>query len=343
MPTNVSKGSWCPTCAHRKRLTLREMRVLAARRGGKCVSDQYLNNHTKLRWRCAAGHEWEADPGRVKIGAWCPYCAHVARLSLNAMVAIAISRGGRCLSTEYINVETPLSWKCEAGHQWIGASASIKRGSWCPSCAHSQRLELKTMQSLARERGGKCLSVRYINNHHPLFWECKRRHRWKATPANVRGGQRKRGTWCLECYNLRRRFRTRDSIEIMKKLARRKGGVCLSKEYINSKSKLVWQCDKGHCWRAVPFPIKIGSWCPVCARNQKLTLGEFHSLAARKGGRCLSHRYTNKETPLRWQCKLGHRWYAQPGRVRRGTWCPRCTTMRRRSPWRVIVHSAFRE
>jgi hypothetical protein len=343
MPTNVSKGSWCPTCAHRKRLTLREMRVLAARRGGKCVSDRYLNNQTKLRWRCAAGHEWEADPGRVKTGAWCPYCAHVARLSLNAMVAIAISRGGRCLSTEYVNVETPLSWKCEMGHQWIATSASIKRGSWCPSCAHSQRLELKTMQSLARERGGKCLSVSYINNHHPLFWECKRRHRWKATPANVKGGQRKRGTWCLECYNLRRRFRTRDSIEIMKKLARRKGGVCLSKEYINSKSKLVWQCDKGHCWRAVPFAIKRGSWCPVCARNQKLTLKELQSLAARKGGRCLSHRYTNKETPLRWQCELGHRWYAQPGRVRRGTWCPRCATMRRRSPWRVIVHSASRD
>jgi hypothetical protein len=334
IPTNVSKGSWCPTCAHRKRLTLREMRALAEHRGGECLSDKYANNEVKLRWRCAAGHEWEAAPGLVKGGTWCPHCAHVARLSLNAMAVIAASRGGRCSSTEYVNVETPLSWMCGAGHQWTATSASIKRGSWCPFCVHNQRLKLKVMQRLAQERGGKCLSARYINNRHPLLWECKRRHRWKAMPGNVKGGKRKRGTWCLECYNLRRKFRERDSIERMKKFARRLGGLCLSEEYINSKSKLQWQCDKGHCWRAVPVAIRRGSWCPVCARNRKLTLEEFHSLASRRGGRCLSTRYENKSTPLRWQCALGHSWYAEPGKVKRGTWCAQCANLRRRSHWK---------
>ena len=52
MPTNVSKGSWCPESAHRKRLTLREMRALAERRAGECLSDRYINNGTKLAWRC---------------------------------------------------------------------------------------------------------------------------------------------------------------------------------------------------------------------------------------------------------------------------------------------------
>jgi hypothetical protein len=142
----------------------------------------------------------------------------------------------------------------------------------------------------------------------------------------VKGGKRNRGTWCLECYNFCRQFRPRHNIEKMKDLARSRGGLCLSEEYINSKSKLLWQCDKGHCWHAVPVAVRGGSWCPVCARNRKLTLEEFRSLAARKGGRCLSDRYTNKSTPLRWQCVLGHRWYAQPGRVRRGAWCAKCAT-----------------
>jgi hypothetical protein len=201
MPTNVRKGSWCPTCAHRKRLTLGEMRALAAHRGGECLSEQYVNNETKLRWRCNDGHEWEAAPGRVKGGEWCSHCAHVARLSLNAMVEIAASRGGRCLSTEYANVETPLLWACRAGHHWTATPASIKSGRWCSACAHNQRLEIKVMHQLARERGGKCLSTKYINNHYALRWECKRRHRWKATPVNVKGGKKKRGTWCLKCYN----------------------------------------------------------------------------------------------------------------------------------------------
>ena len=84
------------------------MRTFAAHRGGECISDQYVNNETKLWWRCSAGHEWEAKPGLVKGGSWCPECAHVVRLSLNVMTAIAGSRGGRCLSAVYVNVETPL-------------------------------------------------------------------------------------------------------------------------------------------------------------------------------------------------------------------------------------------
>jgi hypothetical protein len=238
------------------------------------------------------------------------------------------------LSTEYANVETHLTWKCRAGHQWTATPASVRSGKWCPYCVHNRRLELKAMQRLARSRGGKCLSTKYINNRQPLLWECKRRHRWKAMPGNLKGGKKKRGTWCLECYNLRRKFRTRDSIERMERLAERRGGRCLSREYVNSKSKLQWQCEKGHCWRAVPVSVKRGSWCPACAGNQKLTLEQFQSLAASKGGRCLSSRYINKASPLRWQCALGHRWHAQPGKVKRGTWCAKCASLRRRSQWK---------
>ena len=32
MPTNVTKGSWCPKCVHKQRLTIGEMQPLAAHR-----------------------------------------------------------------------------------------------------------------------------------------------------------------------------------------------------------------------------------------------------------------------------------------------------------------------
>jgi hypothetical protein len=200
-------------------------------------------------------------------------------------------------------------------------------------------LELKTMQRLARNRRGRCLSTRYINNRCPLLWRCKRGHRWKAQPSNVKGGKHKRGTWCPECYNFRRKFRAKSSIERMQGLARRRGGLCLSKDYLNSKCKLSWQCNGGHRWRAMPTPIRRGSWCPVCARTQKLTLEECHALAAHKSGTCLSDCYKNKWTALLWQCALGHKWYAQPGKVKRGTWCRKCANARRRSPWRATRRS----
>jgi hypothetical protein len=339
IPTNVTQGSWCPDCAHRRRLTLREMQAIAADRGGQCLAKQYVNNETKLLWRCSASHQWAAAPGLVKSGGWCPYCAHVARLSLNEMHVIATLRKGRCVSTEYISIKTPLLWRCQSGHQWKASPASIKRGSWCPVCARSQRLKLDEMCRLAAERGGRCLSNTYLNNHTRLLWECKQGHRWRAMACNVKDRVRKRGTWCLQCYNLRRRFRSRGTLERLKAVAFSRGGACLSKEYVNSKAKVRWRCDQLHEWRATPDTVVQGSWCPVCARNRRLTLKELRALAIRNGGRCLSRKYVNKQTALRWRCERGHRWSAPPGRIRQGAWCRTCANERRRSPWKSREHA----
>jgi hypothetical protein len=334
LATNVTRGSWCPDCAGVKRLTLREMWVLAKHRRGQCLSKRYVNNETKLAWRCASGHEWKAAPVAVKSGHWCPHCAHTVRLTLQKVRAVAAKRGGQCLSNEYVNGEKHLRWECAADHEWDATPTSIRKGSWCPYCVHNHKLKLEEMQQIARQRGGKCISRKYMNNHSALVWECRRGHRWKALPSNVNRGPQKPGTWCLKCYNLRRVFRSRDNIERMRELASKRGGRCLSDEYFNSKSRLNWECVKGHRWSAVPVAVARGSWCPVCAHNQRLTLRELRTIADRRGGECLSSKYTNKETKLKWQCAAGHEWFARPGDIKRGSWCNKCAINRLRSVWK---------
>ena len=120
----------------------------------------------------------------------------------------------------------------------------------------------------------------------------------------------------------------------MRDLARARGGRCLSQEYVNSNTRIEWECEQGHRWRAVPRTVSAGSWCPICARNQRLTLQEFQTLASRRGGKCLSNEYKNKETKLQWQCSLGHKWLAKPSDVKRGSWCRNCAIEQRRSRWR---------
>jgi thiol-disulfide isomerase/thioredoxin len=335
LATNVkNRGSWCPDCAGVKRLTLNDMRVLATHRGGDCLSKQYVNDDTKLTWRCANGHLWRAEPVRIKRGHWCPYCAHAVRLTLQELDEEANRRGGRCLSTTYVNVERRLRWKCAVAHEWDATAASIRRGSWCPHCARNQKLRLEEMQQIAQERGGKCISKSYTNGRTNLVWECARGHCWKASPSNVKGGLRKRGTWCLKCYDLRRAFHTPADIEKMRDLAKARGGRCVSREYVNSKTHIEWGCEEGHHWRAVPHAVARGSWCPICARNQRLTLEQFQVLARHCGGKCLSDEYKNKETRLQWQCAAGHEWLARPGEIKRGSWCNKCAIERRRSRWK---------
>ena len=321
---SIKKGSWCPECAGVRRLTLEEMQRLAESRGGRCLSTCYLNGASKLIWQCSANHRWGATPSQIRKGHWCPFCARVARLTLHELRQIAAKKGGQCLSLEYANSSKLLRWRCSVGHEWQARAHSIRAGGWCPACAHNQRLKLEEMQEIARERGGRCLSTAYENGCTPLLWECNLRHRWKALPARVKNGSRRKGTWCPECYRLRRTVHAKHSIAEMRDLAIARGGKCLSSEYVDSKSKLVWQCARGHHWQALPSSVVQGSWCPACAHNQRLRLSEFQDLAASRGGACLSRTYVNERTHLRWCCAEGHRWNATPEKVKRGSWCPTC-------------------
>jgi hypothetical protein len=50
------------------------MQEIATKKGGKCISDEYVNSSTKLRWECGRGHIWDAAPSDIKRGKWCPEC-----------------------------------------------------------------------------------------------------------------------------------------------------------------------------------------------------------------------------------------------------------------------------
>ncbi|ACC74283.1 hypothetical protein Bphy_5200 [Paraburkholderia phymatum STM815] len=110
------------------------------------------------------------------------------RLSLGDMQAMAQARGGRCLSTEYRNTQTKLRWQCGEGHIWEAAPAGLRTyGSWCPQCAFDRlRLKIGDMQVIARGRGGECLSERYVNNETKLRWRCAKGHEWDAKPMQIR-------------------------------------------------------------------------------------------------------------------------------------------------------------
>ena len=88
-----------------------------------------------------------------------------------------------------------------------------------------------------------------------------------------------------------------------------------------------WQC--GYCnyvWQAKPANIIWNNqWCPRCGGSQRLTIEEMRTIAKDRGGKCLSKKYVNARTKLKWQCgEFKHVWYAIPDSVKRGSWCPIC-------------------
>lgn len=319
VPGSIKQGSWCPQCGGTARLTIEDMQIMAVERNGKCLSTKYTNKSTSLLWECEFGHQWKATPGSVRNqNTWCKKCMGLCKLTIEDMKNMATERGGKCLSSEYVNASTHLLWQCREGHTWEATTHSVKnKATWCKQCAGLCKLTLGDMQKIAEERGGRCISTKYINNSTPLLWECEFGHRWNALPNNIKI----RGSWCPECVGL-----SKLTIDEMHKLAESKGGKCLSTEYINNGTQLFWQCEFEHQWWAIPSTIKHeDTWCPHCSGNFKLTIEEMCELAESKNGKCLSTEYTNIDTPLIWECEFGHKWKTAPNSIKNnGSWCPLC-------------------
>ena len=463
---SVSAGHWCPSCGHgqggRKQLTIEQMRKIAARRGGECLSKRYTNWDTKLRWRCKDGHVWEARPGAVKRGSWCPTCAGKTPLTIKDAKRLARSRGGTCLSSEYSANHRRLEWRCANGHTWKATYANISWGRWCPECSSGQgericraffeqmfrakfpkvrppwlinsdghqmeldgcseelglafehqgaqhyrhvemyhdqkntflkrqrddrrkkrlckrngivlleipeipnllalddvqafivrqckrrgfkppkdaggipvdlrkayspsaRERLKLIRDAALAKGGKCLSPRYLGTRAHYRFRCAEGHEWESWPQVILNGH-----WCPQCASRDRGLARRMTIETMQEIASSRGGKCLSKTYRNANSPLLWECAKGHQWMAIPNSVKRGSWCLQCSGRARLTIEEMRNIAATRGGKCLSKRYVNNQTALRWRCEQGHDWRARPADIKQGRWCPKCAIKKRR-------------
>lgn len=291
------------------------MKAIAEDRGGDCLSKIYSDSKTKLRWRCGKGHVWDAIPASVIQGTWCPQCAGKGMYSIKVMKKIAKERDGDCLSDEYKNIYSRLTWKCKKGHQWEASAHSIVySGSWCPECAGNRKYTIDDIKRIAKERGGECLSEDYKNQRQKLHWRCSNGHEWESTLNAILGG-----SWCQVCGG------TLLTIEMMREYAKERGGECLSQEYKNAQTKLLWRCSQGHEWWAAAGPMRQhNTWCPKCSSNPPLDIEDMRQMAMILGGECLSENYKNVSEKLLWKCSKGHEFKNTAMQVRRGIWCPDC-------------------
>jgi hypothetical protein len=140
----------CIDCSNQRILTIEEMRDLASKKGGECLSSTYINNQTYLLWQCKEKHPpWKAKARDIQRGRWCPYCSNTKLLSKNSLAAqypnLALqwhpTKNGDLTPNEVaIRSNKTVHWICEKGHEWqaIIANRTIgynrMRGNGCKKC-----------------------------------------------------------------------------------------------------------------------------------------------------------------------------------------------------------------
>jgi hypothetical protein len=132
----VTNKTWCAQC---QKLSLEDCIEEADKRGGKCLESVYINKRELMEWECEKGHRFKLRLGAVRNNErWCKKCSDDRkRHPIFIAQELAKQKGGELLSTEYINLDTPMKWKCEKGHVWEVAMRSMKqRNTWCPNCLY---------------------------------------------------------------------------------------------------------------------------------------------------------------------------------------------------------------
>lgn len=307
------------------KLDIETIREVARSRGGQLVSKIYINSRTPLKWKCAKGHKWEAPSNSVKgHNNWCPTCALDRSPSKEEVIKIiyklnklAKIKGGKLLSTDYKNAMQKLEWKCAKGHIFYSSTNAVKDlGYWCLKCSGKEKLSIEILQKDAAKKGGMIISKVYKNSFSKYKWKCSLGHIWSMKASSVRNGQ-----WCPKCST-----KAPLKLDDLKLLAKKRGGILLSKKYMNAHQKLKWQCAEGHIWLADAAHIKYKkTWCLKCAGGEKKSIGYLIEEAKKRGGVCLSKKYTNIDAKYKWKCGDGHVWEARASAVvNTKTWCPKC-------------------
>ncbi|PKY60226.1 hypothetical protein RhiirA4_550582 [Rhizophagus irregularis] len=213
---------------------------------------------------------------------------------------------GECLSEEYVNNKAQMLWKCAKDHVWSANLNYVKNSkTWCSCCAVENR-HIRTIEDMRKsaEKKGK---------------ERRRPHKWKASAKDIL-----KGTWCQRCSTPGRKRVIPNQKIISRQYCTRTSGKCLSTDYVNTDTPMLWRCGKGHEWSTTLYQIKnMRSWCSQSAGKFPRGLTEAKEIAHSRGGMYLSTEYINLCVPMQWKCNKSHKWFASFNGIRHAkTWCP---------------------
>lgn len=152
----------------------------------------------------------------------------------------------------YVNDRTPIIHQCINEHQWKVCPSNILTGQGCPYCYNARRF--KSHEQYISEIKIDAEPIEPYQGVKTYLWhKCSENHKWKSRPDIILAGH-----GCPECWAASK------SLTHEEYLARIKSDAKPIEKYINSNTKILHECSKGHVWDVQPRSILAGHGCPQC-------------------------------------------------------------------------------
>lgn len=167
--------------------------------------------------------------------------------------------GYELLEDAYINAHTKMKYRCTEGHE-----SSIRWNDWqsgcrCSYCAGNGKPTIEFIKSQFEKENYVLLSNKYVNNKTKLDYRCPEGHEHSIICSSWREGHR-----CPTCVGS-----AKLTIEFVRAKFEKEGFILLSKEYVNSKTKLDYTCPQGHKHSMLWGNFQQGARCLTCATIQQ--------------------------------------------------------------------------
>ena len=133
--------------------------------------------------------------------------------------------------------------------------------------------------------------------------------------------------FCGKCSkNENSKLRKKEFLEKIKKFAKQQKYRLVSETYENNKTKLDFECPKGHISPISWSNFQTGHRCPVCSGHvpEDNYLDRAKILARKNRGQLISSQISHSNSDVKWKCEKGHEFSARLDHVRRGSWCFVC-------------------
>ncbi len=312
-----------------KILTINQMRSIAKIRGGKCLSKYYKNAKSNLTWECSNGHTWKATSSNIKQGTWCPYCGRSNHINEEKCRHVLEQLTGQSFARNYtiLGNRQSLDGYCDSlnlafefngiqHYEYVHFFHRTEKNFQDQQCRDSIKL------LLCEQLGIKLIVIPYNQTKQLLAFI---KAELISLAINIKDlnslsfvGLRKKNNKLVECKNF----------------AHTKEWQCLSEVFLTVASSMTWKCNMGHVWEASWSNIKNGSGCPKCHTKKlrklfaKYNIRDMHHIAQSRDGHCLSDEYINCKTHLLWKCSNGHTWPASPEKIISCQWCLKCYRLR---------------
>ena len=218
MNSRTQQGTGCPACP-RPVVLAPDQENLAVinpslarewhpeKNGDLRPKDIWPKSNRKVWWQCNKGHEWQALVASRAAGTNCPYCHGRYATKTNNLASKYPEllnewdpgkNKGLNPSDFTPHVNKKVWWVCQKGHNWQATIYNrTKNKSGCPTCAQNanRRYTIEDFKSIARERGGDCLSKTYISSRKKLRFCCKENHTWETRADSILYTNK----WCPVC------------------------------------------------------------------------------------------------------------------------------------------------